>query len=361
MFKLQLYQRYLMRETLAAVLLVLVAFLALFAFFDLINELRSVGNNGYQLQHALIFVALSLPGLIYELIPIAALIGTLYALTTLARHSEITVLRASGLATRDLLLTLFRVAGLLALVTFLVGEGLVPFSERMAQEMRARAMSRVIAQQGFESGLWIKDGRSFINIRQAMPDASLHGVRIYKFNEASALESVTDAEEATFVPPGHWLLRGVVRTVLEGETSHVEREASGEWNSAVNPDLLSVLMVAPERMSLYGLVNYTQHLIDNHQKTERYEVAIWKKLFYPLAALVMVALALPFGYSHNRVGGGSLKMFAGVMLGILFYALNGLFSNLGVINSWPPLASATVPSAIFLLTAFGMLWWVERR
>ncbi|MFZ2267227.1 MAG: LPS export ABC transporter permease LptG [Azonexus sp.] len=361
MFKLQLYQRYLMRETLAAIALVLVAFLALFAFFDLINELRSVGNHGYQLQHALIFVALSLPGLVYELIPIAALIGTLYALTTLARHSEITVLRASGLATQDLLLTLFRVAGLLALVTFLVGEGLVPFSERMAQEMRARAMSRVIAQQGFESGLWIKDGRSFINIRQAMPDASLHGVRIYKFNDDSALESVTDAEDATFVPPGYWLLKGVVRTVLEGETSRVEREASSEWTSAVNPELLSVLMVAPERMSLLGLVNYTQHLVDNHQKTERYEVAIWKKLFYPLAALVMVALALPFGYSHNRVGGGSLKMFAGVMLGILFYALNGLFSNLGVINSWPPFASATVPSALFLLTAFGMLWWVERR
>lgn len=361
MFRLRLYQRYLMRETFAAIFLVLAAFLALFAFFDLINELRSVGNNGYQLQHALIFVALSLPGLVYELIPIATLIGTLYALTTLARHSEITVLRASGLATRDLLLTLFRVAGLLALLILLVGEGLVPFSERMALELRAGAMSRVVAQQGFESGLWIKDGRSFINIRQTTLDAKLLGVRIYKFSDLSALESVTDAEEANFVPPGHWLLKGVVRTVLEGETSRVEREASSEWSSAVNPGLLSVLMVAPERMTLFGLVNYTRHLLDNHQKTERYEVAIWKKVFYPLAALVMVALALPFGYSHNRVGGGSLKMFVGVMTGILFYAMNGLFSNLGVINSWLPLASATVPSALFLLAAIGMLWWVERR
>jgi lipopolysaccharide export system permease protein len=361
MFGLQLYQRYLMREVLAAIMLVLTAFLALFAFFGLIDELRGVGNNGYQLHHALAFVALSLPGLVYELIPIAALIGTLYALTALARHSEITVLRASGLATRDLLMTLFRVAGLLALVTFLVGEGVVPFSERIAQEMRAGLMSRVVAQQGFESGLWIKDGRSFVNIRQAMPDASLHGVRIYKFNDDGALESVTDAGGATFSPSGHWLLTDVVRTVLVGETSHVEHEASSEWSSAVNPELLSVLMIAPERMSLYGLINYTRHLQENHQKTERYEVAIWKKLFYPLAALVMVALALPFGYSHSRVGSGSLKMFSGVMTGILFYALNGLFSNLGVINSWLPIASATVPSVLFMMIAFGMLWWVERR
>lgn len=361
MFRTQLYQRYLMRETLAAIGLVLAAFLALFAFFDLVDELRSVGKNGYLLQHALIFVALSLPGLVYELVPIAALIGTLYALSTLARHSEITVLRASGLATRDLLLTLFRVAALLALVTFVVGETVVPFSERTGQELRARAMSKVIAQQGFESGLWVKDGRSFINIRQATPDAVLHGVRIYRFDAAAALESVTDAEEANFVPEGHWVLSGVVRTVLSGEKSRVEREASSEWVSAINPELLSVLMVAPERMSLFGLLGYTQHLSDNHQKTERYEVAIWKKLFYPLAAFVMVALALPFGYAHNRIGGGNLKMFAGVMTGILFYALNGLFSNLGVINAWPPVASASVPSALFLLLAFASLWWVERR
>jgi len=361
MFRLSLYQRYLMRETFAAVFLVLAAFLALFSFFDFINELRHVGKNGYQLGHAAIFVALSLPGLVYELIPIATLIGTLYALSNLARHSEITVLRASGLATRDLLMTLFRVAGLLALLTFLVGEGLVPYSERIGQELKAEALSKVVAQTGFASGLWVKDGRSFINIREATPDARLHKARIYKFDEKNALESVTDVEEAEFVPPDSWRLKGVVRTVLEGEVSRVERYEHYDWRSAVNPDLLAVLMVSPERMSLYGLVNYTQHLSENRQKTGRYEIAVWKKLVYPLAALVMVALALPFGYSHNRVGGVSLKIFAGVMLGILFYALNGLFSNLGIINSWPPVASATAPSALFLLAAIGMLWWVERR
>jgi len=361
MFKLQLYQRYLMRESFAAIFLVLVAFLALFSFFDLISELRSVGTGGYQLGHAIIFVALSLPGLVYELIPIAALIGTLYSLSTLARHSEITVLRASGLATRDLLLTLFRVAGLLALLTLLIGEGLVPFSERTAQELRTRALSNVIAQQGFESGLWVKDGRNFVNIGLATPDARLGRIRIYSFDGGNALVSVTEAESAQFQPPDSWELKDVVKTILEGDIARVESVPTEVWRSAVTPDLLSVLMVAPERMSLFGLVNYTRHLLENHQKTGRYEIALWKKLIYPLSVLVMVALALPFGYSHNRVGGVSLKIFAGVMLGILFYMLNGLFSNLGVINSWPPLASAVSPSALFLLAAVGMLWWVERR
>lgn len=358
---LKLYQRYLMRESFAAIGLVLAAFLALFSFFDLINELRSIGKGAYEFGHAIIFVTLSVPGRVYELIPIAALIGTLYSLSTLARHSEITVLRASGLATRELLVTLFKVAGILAALTFLVGEGVMPFSERAAQELRTRAINNVIAHQGFNTGLWVKDGRSFINIREATPDARLLGVRIYKFDEQAALESVTEAKEGRFQLPDHWQLTDVLSTRLEGERARVEHRDSLEWQSAVTPDLLSVLMVAPERMSLYGLVNYTRHLTENRQKTERYEIAIWKKLIYPLAALVMVALALPFGYSHNRMGGVSLKIFAGVMIGILFHMLNGLFSSLGVINSWPPFASATAPSALFLVAAMGMLWWVERR
>ncbi len=357
----RLYQRYLIRETFAAILLVLLAFLVLFAFFDLIYESRNIGRGAYQFAHALVFIVLSLPGRVYELVPIAVLIGTLYALSTLARHSEITVLRASGLSTRELLLTLFRVAGVLALATFLIGEGIVPFSEKMAQDMRARAMEQVVAQQGFESGLWVKDGHKFVNVRVATPDARLQGIRIYEFDQNAALKSVSEAKEGSFLPSGRWRLKEVVSTVLDGDRARVETYPEIEWQSALNPELLAVLMVAPERMSLYGLINYTRHLSDNRQKTERYEIAIWKKLIYPLAALVMVALALPFGYSHSRMGGVSLKIFAGVMMGVLFHMLNGLFSSLGVINSWLPLASAVAPSAMFMLAAIGMLWWVERR
>ena len=120
-------------------------------------------------------------------------------------------------------------------------------------------------------------------------------------------------------------------------------------------------MVVPERMSLVSLYRYIEHLKENSLKTQRYEIALWKKLVYPLAALVMLALALPFAYLQDRMGAVSVKVFAGIMLGITFHMLNGLFSNLGIINSWPPFFSAITPSALFLLAAASMLWWVERR
>lgn len=356
----KVYERYVAREIVAATGLVLLAFLLLFAFFDLVHELESIGKGGYQIRHALGYVALTMPGRIYELSPIAVLIGSLYGLTVLARHSEITVLRASGLATRELLRSLAKLGLVFALAIFLIGEFVSPPAERAAQQLRLKAIGTVVAQE-FRSGLWVKDDLSFVNVREVLPDTSLRGIRVYEFDRSFQLRSVSEAERGEFLPPRQWRLLDVVQTVFEGERARTTRLPVAEWTSALNPDILSVLMVMPERMSLTTLFQYIRHLSGNQQKTQRYEIAAWKKIVYPLAALVMMALALPFAYMHDRSGAVSMRIFAGIMIGIGFHLLNGLFSSLGVINSWPPAVSAITPGALFLAAAGGMLWWVERR
>jgi lipopolysaccharide export system permease protein len=356
----RVYERHLVREIYGDTLLVLAAFLALFGFFDLIHELESVGKGGYELHHALGFVALTLPGRAYEILPIAVLIGSLYALTLLARHSEITVFRTSGLATGELLLTLVKIGSVFVLLTFLIGEFVAPQTERMARQLQLTAKSQLVGQE-FRSGLWVKDGHSFINVREVLPDASLRGVRVYAFDETYRLRSISEAERGSYVPSGHWRLDNVAHTYFAEGKATVVRQDVLEWRSALNPDILSVLLVVPERMSLVKLYQYIRHLSDNQQKTQRYEIALWKKLIYPLATLVMMVLALPFAYAHDRMAVVSVKVFIGVMLGIFFHMLNGMFSHLGVINSWMPLVSAVTPSVIFLLAGGALLWWVERR
>lgn len=356
----RVYERHLSRAIYGDTLLVLAAFLGLFAFFDLIHELESVGRGGYEFLHALGFVALTLPGRAYEVLPIAVLIGTLYALTVLARHSEITVLRVSGLATGELLLTLAKIGSLFVVATFLLGEFVAPQTERMARQLQLTAKSQLVGQE-FRSGLWVKDGQSFINVREVLPDASLRGVRIYTFDEGYRLRSISEAEQGRYDPSGHWYLSTVAHTHFERDRATVTRQDQVAWRSALNPDILSVLLVAPERMSLVSLYQYISHLRANQQNTERYEIALWKKLVYPLATLVMMALALPFAYAHDRLAAVSVRVFAGVMLGIFFHMLNGLFTHLGVIRGWPPLAAAVTPSIMFLLAAAALLWWAERR
>ena len=352
--------RYLASQIYVATGGVLLAFLGLFGFFDLLNELDNVGRDGYQMHHALVYVLLLVPGRIYELMPIAVLIGSLYALTTLARNSEITVMRASGLSTAKALGLLVAIGSLFVILTFVFGEYVAPPSERAAQQWRLTA-TRSNVSQALSSGLWIRDGALFVNVRELLPDRTLQDVRVYEFDDAHALRSIAEAASGDYRGAEGWRLSRVARTVFLPDSTRVEQLDELYWKSELTPDVLSVLMVVPERMSVGTLYAYVAHLKENGQKADRYEIALWKKIAYPLAALVMLALALPFAYSHDRMGGVSLKVFLGVMLGIGFHLLNGLFSNLGVINAWPAPVAALAPSLLFLFAAGVMLWLQERR
>jgi len=357
----QVLTRYLAREIFSSTTLVLVAFLGLFGFFDFLNELDAVGKDGYELRHAVAYVAMILPGRVYELLPVAVLIGTLYALTTLARHSEITVMRVSGLSTWRMLRTLAAIGSVFVAITFVFGEYIAPPAERAAQQWRLTATSSTVSQQ-LRSGLWVKDGPRVINVQTVQPDRSMEQVRIYEFDDRHALVSISDAARGKYVASeGGWVLTGVTQTRFLGDHTEVGTLADLRWRSELTPEVLSVLMVLPERMSVSTLLAYIGHLRENRQNADRYEIALWKKLVYPFAALVMMALALPFALVHDRMGAVSMKVFLGVMLGVGFHLLNGLFSNLGVINAWQPALAALTPSLLFLAAAAGMLFWVERR
>jgi lipopolysaccharide export system permease protein len=353
-------ERYFARQIYGAVGFVLLGFLALFAFFDLIKELGDLGSGEYNLRAVFIFVLLSTPAHAYELFPVAVLIGTLYVLGQLAANSEYTVMRGSGLSPARAALALGKIGLAFVVLTFVVGEWLAPYAEEAAQKAKLRAMSSLIGQ-GLESGLWFKDEGTFINVREARQANSLSGIRVFEFDADYRLRRMSSAQRAEYRGQGRWMLIEVVSTQFTPSGPRTVREPEREWRSAVSPDMLDALIVKPERMSAWALHKYTQHLAGNRQKTERYEIALWKKLFYPLAALVMMALALPFAYTSGRAGAVGLKVFLGIMLGILFHMLNGLISHIGLLQNWPPFTAAAAPSAAFLAAAVLMMWWVERR
>jgi lipopolysaccharide export system permease protein len=352
-------ERYLARQIYAAVGFVLFGFLGLFAFFDLIRELADLGKVDYNLRQVFTFVLLSMPTHAYELFPVVVLIGTLYVMAHLASNSEYTVMRASGLSPRRAGLILAKVGIAFVVLTFVIGEWVAPWSEEQAQKVKIRAMSSMIGQD-LESGLWFKDEGSFINVREARQAKLLHGVKIFEFDADYRLRQTTAAQLAEYRGQGLWMLSEVVQTRFTPEGPRTARHAQWEWRSRVTPDMLDALLIRPERMSAFALHKYTQHLAGNRQKTERYEIAMWKKLFYPLATLVMMALALPFAYMQARAGMVGFKVFMGIMLGIFFHMLNSLFAHIGLLQNWPPFAAAAVPSAAFLAAGVAMMWWVER-
>ncbi len=374
-------RRYLWTEIATATGFMLFALLSLFTFFDLVAQLDEIGQRGFKLRHALSYVAFTLPSRMYEVMPIAALIGTIYVLSKLAANSEFTIMRVSGMSTRRLLVSLLGIGLIMVAITFLLGEVVSPPSERLAQQTRLKARGGQISVRDFRSGVWVRDvvkeadgsisAYRFINVRQVSPDVGTKDWRILEFDRDYRLRSVITGDSGTFLPGVGWELTDVVETRVPQISSgaslptdartEVTKLPTLTWHSELKPDIFGVLLVQPERMAGWDLAQYIRHLAENRQQTERYEIAFWGKLFYPWAVLVMMALALPFAYLHVRAGGVSFKIFAGVMLGVAFYGMNKLFAHIGLLNTWPPVVVAALPSLVVLSLAFGALYWIERR
>lgn len=355
----KLLARYLGGQVLAASAFVLVALMVLFAFFDLIQELGSLGTT-YRLGQAAVVVVLNIPGHLYEILPVAALIGTLFALSRLVGNSEYAVMRVSGLSN-------WRVAGyfsvigvLLSLLVLVLGEYVAPWSEQAAQRYKLSATHSVVAQQ-FQSGLWVKDGSTFINVREVMPDNTLRDIEIYGFDASGRLGWIRAAKQANWRGDQAWDLQQVMETRFDPSGIHATRDAHQNWRSVLTPDILSVLLVAPEKMSARTLWRYVAHLKENGQKATRYELALWSKFISPFVIPIMMLIAMPFAIQGPRAGGTSGKIFIGILAGLGFHLLSRLFGHLGLLNDWPVVAVSILPLLIFLAIALMGIRWVDRR
>jgi lipopolysaccharide export system permease protein len=360
-------RRLVYREVLTAVAFVTAGFLALFFFFDFVDELPNVGKGitPYRLTEVLLYVGLLVPNHLYELLPIAVLIGTIFVMARLAQSSEYTILRTSGLGPGRALRTLMVLGAIFTVLTFAVGDYIAPAADRSAQLLRARHQGRISIGQ---TGAWLKerqpDSTFNVNVGALAPDGTMQAVRIFEANDQGVLVTLLSARRATF-GRGEWVLEQVERTrfASQGASARVERAALPElrWPTEISPEMVSVALLKPDRMSTIDLFQYIQHLEQNGQASQRYEIEFWRKVFYPLSCLVMVVLALPFAYLHFRSGGITSYVFGGVLIGISFFLLNNVFGYIGNLRNWWPWLTAAAPGLFYSLLSLGAFSWLVLR
>lgn len=376
-----IFERYLARQIYSAFGFILFALVALFLFFDTLSELGSVKGQ-YTLPLALLHVLLKAPSRISEIIPIACLIGSIYVFAMLASQSEFTILRIAGLDMRRGLTTLAKISLPLVVLTLVMSEWLGPYTESLSEQIRMKALGSSYGSQ-FKTGVWVKDrlrdedgsgpirpGVRYINVSKIDHDNEIKNIRIYEFDDVYRLLSIRSAASGRFDQAGTWVLDDVT------ETRFKESKSADPLNpvysaqtfvhpivslhSEVTPQILSVLLVSPEKMSIFSLGRFISHLRDNKQDVQRHSIAFWKKVIYPFTIFVMLTLALPFAYLKVRAGGVGIKVFGGIMLGMSFQLFNSLFSNVGLLGAWPALLTALTPPLLYFIFAIAGLRWVSR-
>ena len=365
-------RRLLYGDIVVSVSFVVVAFLALFFFIDIVDELADVGRNGYTAWQAALYCLLLLPGHLYELAPIAVLIGGIYALARLAQSSEYTILRTGGLGPQRALAMLAALGLAFAAGTFVLGDYVAPFSETRAAALHGR-FGGAVGPDG--SGAWMKDRvatpegeRSYsVRVGNALPGGELSNVRLYEFDADGRLVSRVSAPRGHVDDDATWRLADATVTrwrgaVTDGGVPQVrdERVAAYAWRGTLTPSVVAAAVLPLATMSTLDLFRYIRHLADNEQTAQLHRIQFWKRALYPFACLVMVALALPFAYLSPRRGGISYKVFGGIMLGISFVLLNNVAGFLGVLREWTPWVAAAATSLLYLLLSMAAFTWLVR-
>ncbi|MFT4561639.1 MAG: lipopolysaccharide export system permease protein [Gammaproteobacteria bacterium] len=345
--------RYIASNVVGSTMTVLLALLAIFTFFAFIDELEEVGRGSYGIMQALLFVAMSAPGLAYELFPMAALIGSLLGLGTMVGNGEITVIRCAGVSKLRVVFAVMRAGALFVALAVLIGEFVAPPAEAYARQFRSSAINDRVALKT-RNGFWARDSNSYINIREILPGNQIKDIYIYEFDDESELRTSTHAAQARHLN-GKWILEGIAQTIISVDGIEKREIEQAAWDSLLQPDLIAMVAIQPDALSAWTLVKYIRFLKSNGQTAERYEQALWIKVTYPLASAVMVFLSIPMVLRANRSSSVGQRVLTGGLIGLGFHLVNQAAGHLGLVFDIAPIVSASAPAVLMSVIGTVML------
>ncbi|MBS3802968.1 MAG: LPS export ABC transporter permease LptG [Oleiphilaceae bacterium] len=344
--------RYVMSSVGSATFLVMVVVLSLDFIFAFIAELDDTRND-YQTLEALMFVVMTLPRRIYEFLPLGAFMGCLVGLGAMASSSELTVIRAAGVSIRRIVWSAMKPTLLVVVMGLLIGEYLAPPFERMAQSQKAIAEG---AGQNVPSasGVWHREGDTFIHLNAVQPNGDIRGVSLFRFEEEHWMASATHAKQAIY-QGDHWQLRDVSTTELSRDGATLDTRSTQRWDSGLSPDVLSVLIVDPDDLSIAGLFTYASYLDEQGLLASTYWLAFWKKVLMPLGTAVMVLVAISFIFGPLRSVTMGFRVFTGLIVGLLFKYMQDLLGPMSVVYGFNPVLAILLPIAISAIAGFVLM------
>ena len=340
--------RYLWRNALGGIIMAWFALILLDSFFGLINELEGTSSKtGYGTLQAIIYTLYTLPQRLYTYFPTAILVGALLGLGRLSANSEFTAMRAAGVSIQKIVVATLQLGIFLALLAFILGEWVVPATDRYAANFKALQKNNKVALTA-DRGLWVKEKQEIIQIGKILSQHSLADITIYRVaNNYQHLKDLTTIDSAEYENK-QWTLHNVTTHTFKGESIVKDRVETATTAILVDPEVIKVTVADPEQLSSVQLSKLIKHQQRNNLSADKYKLAFWKHFSTPFSALVMLILAMPFLFSSQRSTGVGLRLFIGITVGIVFFLINNILNEVGIVFNFPPVLSAFFPVTLFL-------------
>lgn len=341
---------YIVREILKGSFVAVLLLLTLFNLFTFSDELKDLGKGSYGLKEIFYYLALTSPTVFYELMPASALLGSLFILGAMGNNRELIAMRAAGLSIFGIIKAVMLAGGILVFISIAVGEFVAPDAERAARLIKVTAQNEQVVMN-VKYGLWLREGKKFINVRKVQDDGSLADISIYELDDQRHLRYSTHADKAVFQGNQQWKLEQIKQSDVSLQQMTASSQAEQIWQSTVAPDLLEIVVVNPNNLSMYDLAMYVDFLKDNQQKSQEFELAFWGRVINPLVVFVMLLVSAPFVIGVKRGVNVGARMMIGVVIGMGFNIIDKIVGHLGLIYELNPPFIAIAPSLTVMALA----------
>lgn len=372
----RLLDRYLLRELLVPLGYCLSGFLVLWVVQDLITELTTLQNSKMLPLDILEYYLVKAPEFIVLILPMALLLAMLYTLTNLARHHEITAIRAAGVSLWRLCLPYMAVGFALALISFALNELCVPNSGEAAEQIKARRVSQStdspqrnrIINDGFvnsrDGRMWRFDGCDTKTGEMTAPivvstlaDGSRLWLKADRGVRSNGVWTFYNAKQYKVGTQSNSIPVLVLQTNLlfQPQFSETPDQIRSELKISAMLNTLSLRGVKRADIPVVELMNYLRLHPHPNQAAALY-TKLQGRLATPWTCLVVVLIATPFGAASGR-----RNVFVGVASSILiffaYYVLQQFALALGAGGSLPSWLAGWFPNLVFGLTG---LWLTAR-
>lgn len=345
--------QYMMRTILAMTALVLVVLLALAGLFEFISELDDIQGD-YQTPRVILYTALRLPQLAFEMLPVAALIGSLLGLGALAANSEIIVMRSAGLSIKKLSGMVAVTGFVLLIFTGLLGEFIGPPLDYFARNMRLEARYEQDDER-LGNATWIRDGSTILHLERVSAEFEFGSIYMFMLDENHGLASIARAENSGIDKNDQWILENLRETRFRDDGVQVVESSLAVETFDIDAEVLGISLVKPQSLSGRGLLSYVAYLKRNSLDSRRYESELWYRIARTATILIMPVLALAFVFGSLRTGGSGARLMIGVIIGLAYYLVSEMLANSGQIFNFDPAVIAWLPSVLLAaVTVFAL-------
>lgn len=350
----RLLDRYIRLTILQNTLLVAFMLAALFSFLELLDQLDNLDQGTYTIGTAAYYVLMTLPRRLVDLMPIIAMLGTAFALNTLARSSELIAMRAAGISIARITWAVFKTGILLMLLVVLLDQSVAPPLQQAAIRTRNAAITGEDQLQFQGAGFWGRDQDRIVHIRTMDHGRLPADLDIFELDAQGALVRFLHARFAETTEDDRWLLHGVNVKITAGPQVDYDFFTELDYPRLLQDSELAILEVPATTLATSDLYDYVNLERAGGANIYEYELGLWRKLARPLVTGAMVLVAVPFGFGSNRTSSGRRITIAS-LAGLLLYLGNEVSGNAGLIFQTDPMTLTLAPVAIILLTALVLM------